>query len=72
MRSDIIIALSQNDDYWKFLRENPSWHQKLSRHPELFNEFKEEYKIKRRKRIVDKVEDAMDMINMLSMVMEEM
>ena len=72
MRSDIIIALNQNEDYWKFLRENPTWHQKLSRHPELFNEFIEEYKIKRRKRMVDKVEDAMDMINMLSMVMEEM
>ena len=72
MRSDIIIALNQNEDYWKFLRENPTWHQKLSRHPELLSEFKEEYKVKRRKRIVDKVEDAMDMINMLSMVMEEM
>lgn len=72
MRSDIIVALNQNDDYWQYLRENPSWHQKLSRHPGSFNEFKEEYKVKRRKRIVDKVEDAMDMINMLSMVMEEM
>ncbi len=72
MRSDIIVALNQNNDYWIFLRENPSWHQKLSRHPESFNEFIEEYKIKRRKRMVDKIEDAMDMINMLSMVMEEM
>lgn len=72
MRSDIIVSLNQNNDYWIFLRENPSWHQKLSRHPEAFNEFINEYKIKRRKRVVDKIEDAMDMVNMLTMVMEEM
>lgn len=72
MRSDIIVSLNQNNDYWDFLRENPSWHQKLSRHPESLNEFINEYKIKRRKRVVDKIEDAMDMVNMLSMVMEEL
>ena len=69
MRSDIIIALSQNDDYWQFLRENPIWHQKLSRHPELFNEFKEEYKVKRRKRVVDKIDDLSMMITLAKELM---
>lgn len=72
MRSDIIVTLNQNEDYWIFLRENPVWHQKLSRHPELINEFMEEYKVIRKKRFVDKVENALDMINMMSMLMEEM
>lgn len=72
MRSDIIVLLNQKEDYWLFLRENPKWHQELSRHPESLPQFLEEYKIVRRKRFVDRVEDALDMVNMMSALMEEM
>ena len=41
MRSDVIIKLDQNFDYWLFLRENPLWHRELTFHPEEFKSFLE-------------------------------
>ena len=55
MRSDVIIKLDQNFDYWLFLRENPLWHRELTCHPEEFKSFLEDYKVKRRKPVVDRL-----------------
>ncbi len=71
MRSDIIEMLNKDNDYWIFLRENPFWHEKLSFYPELVHEFFEEYKTKRRKRFIDKLEDSVNMLSMINMLMEE-
>ena len=71
MRSDIIEMLNKDNDYWIFLRENPIWHEKLSFYPELVQEFFEEYKTKRRKRFIDKLEDSVNMLSMINMLMEE-
>ncbi|MBE6124218.1 MAG: hypothetical protein E7184_01575 [Erysipelotrichaceae bacterium] len=71
MRSNITSLLNSNHDYWLFLRQNPMWHQILSRHPERINQFMNEYKIKRRKRFIDKVEDATMMLDLVSKVMGE-
>ena len=71
MRSDIIEMLNADNDYWIYLRENPYWHERLSYYPELINEFIEEYKTKRRKRFIDKLEDSMNMLSMINMLMEE-
>ena len=57
MHSVVIIELDKNTDYWQILREKPQWYRELSRHPENFQEFVKDYKIVRRKRVVDKVED---------------
>ena len=72
MRSEVLTELDKNQDLYLFLREYPIWYRTLNRDPYTYKEFIDFYKVKRRKRMVDKVEDAMDMINMLSMVMEEM
>ncbi|MBQ9730719.1 MAG: hypothetical protein IJV94_01175 [Bacilli bacterium] len=72
MRSNIVNILSQNPDYWIFLRQYPSWHRILSRHPERLKEFKEEYKVLRRKRFIDKMEDAGNMLSLMQALMEEM
>ncbi len=71
MRSNVTNILNSNDDYWLFLRQNPLWHQVLSRHPERINDFIAEYKTKRRKRFIDKVEDASMMLDLVSKIMEE-
>ncbi len=71
MRSNITNMLSVNNDYWIFLRQNPKWHRILSRHPEKFNDFKEEYKVLRRKRFIDKIEDVSSIMTMVSALMEE-
>ena len=72
MRSYITNVLSQNPDYWIFLRQYPKWHRILSRHPESLKEFKEEYKVLRRKRFIDKMEDAGNMLSLMQTLMEEM
>ena len=53
MRNEILMYLEKDEDYFIFLRENPNWHKLLSRNINEYNRFIEEYKIKRRKRIID-------------------
>lgn len=69
MRNDIHIHLDSDQDYYLFLRENPLWHRKLSRDVNEFNNFLEEYKVKRRKRLVDKMEDISLMISLVKELM---
>ncbi|MDD6302018.1 MAG: YlbE-like family protein [Bacillales bacterium] len=69
MRNDLLILFDRDNDYYVFLRENPKWHRILSRNPEKLNEFIEEYKIKRRKRLVDKIEDISMMISLAKELM---
>lgn len=64
MRNDIILFLERDNDYFVFLRENPMWYKSLNRNPQLLKDFLEEYKIKRRKRVIDKLEDIALMINL--------
>lgn len=64
MRNDLILLLSKNEDYFIFMRENPYWHRILTRNPAKLKDFFNEYKIKRRKRIIDKVEDLSMIISL--------
>lgn len=69
MRSEIIIQLDKDMDLYMFLRENPIWYKILTRYPEKFNDFKDDYKTKRRKRIVDKIDDLSMMITLAKELM---
>ena len=69
MRNDLLIYLDKDLDYYLYLRENPIWHLRLSRNIYEFGEFLEEYKIKRRKRLVDKIEDLSLMISLVQELM---
>ena len=69
MRNDIHMYLDRNQDYYLFLRENPYWHKRLSRNINEFNNFLDDYKVKRRKRLVDKVEDLALMISLAKELM---
>ena len=69
MRNDIIILLNKDNDYYVFLRENPHWHRELSFNPSLIKNFFEEYKTKRRKRLVDRLEDITTMISLAKELM---
>lgn len=64
MHSSVIILLDKNPDYWVFMREFPYWHRQLSRHPQTFEEFVSDYKVKRRKRVIDKIEDLSMMMTL--------
>ena len=64
MRSEILIELDKNQDLYMFLRENPIWYRTLNRDPYAYKDFIEFYKIKRRKRFVDKLDDLSMMITL--------
>ena len=69
MRRDIIELLDRDQDYFMYLRENPSWHRELSFNPSSLKLFVEEYKVKRRKRLIDKLEDLSMMITLAKELM---
>jgi hypothetical protein len=71
MRSNIIAILDSNKDYWAFLRERPYWVRTLSIEPGKINDFIEEYKIARRKRFIDKVEDTSNLLTIIQALMED-
>ena len=71
MRIDIISILDKNPDYWKFLRERPYWHRILSVDSTKIKDFLEDYKIVRRKRFIDKVEDTSNLLTIVQAMMEE-
>ena len=64
MRSEIMNQLDTNIDYWYYLRENPIWHRILSRHPEQLKAFFADYKVCRKKRVIDKIDDLNALINL--------
>lgn len=69
MRSEILTQLDKNPDYYLFLRENPLWHKILNRDPTRFKDFVDEYKIKRRKRLVDRIDDISMMVTLAKELM---
>lgn len=71
MRSNIVAILDSNKDYWTFLKERPYWVRILSIEPDRINEFKEEYKVVRRKRFIDKVEDTSNLLTIIQALMED-
>ena len=71
MRSDVINILDKDSDYWKFLRERPYWHRILSVDSTKIRDFLDEYKVVRRKRFIDKVEDTSNLLTIVQAMMEE-
>lgn len=71
MRSNIVAILDSNKDYWMFLKERPYWIRTLSIEPDKINDFLEEYKIVRRKRFIDKVEDTSNLLTIIQALMED-
>ena len=69
MRNEILMYLEKDEDNFIFLRENPNCHKLLSRNINEYNRFIEEYKIKRRKRIIDKIEDVSMLISLAKELM---
>ena len=69
MRNELLMFFNKDEDYYIFLRENPIWHKRLSRNINEYNNFIEDYKTKRRKRIVDKLEDISLLVSLAKELM---
>ena len=64
MRSEILYQLNSDIDYFYYLRENPVWIKILSIYPNRLKDFLDEYKVSRKKRMIDKIDDINAMINL--------
>ncbi len=64
MRSEIIYQLNSDEDYYYYLRENPIWHKILSIYPERLKDFISDYKVARKKRPIDKIDDINTVLNL--------
>lgn len=71
MRNEVKVVLDKNPDYWQFLRERPYWHRILSVDSSKIRDFLDEYKVVRRKRFIDKVEDTSNLLTIVQAMMEE-
>ena len=64
MRSEILYQLNTDIDYFYYLRENPVWIKILSIYPNRLKDFLQEYKVARKKRMIDKIDDINAMLNL--------
>ncbi|MCI5746142.1 MAG: hypothetical protein MR270_07685 [Erysipelotrichaceae bacterium] len=64
MRSEIIYQLNSDEDYYYYLRENPIWHKILSIYPDRLKDFLDDYKVARKKRAIDKIDDINVLLNL--------
>lgn len=56
-----------NEDIKLYLRYHPKWYLILSRYPDSYSEFYEQYKIENRLTLADKIEKVGMMISMMEM-----
>ncbi len=69
MSIDVQFMLRKNPNYIKYLRENSYWYKILTRNPLSFKSFEEEVKKNYKLRTVDKISDAIKMVNMIQSIM---
>ena len=72
MPLEIQIKLRENPLYIKYLRENNIWYKKLTRNPNLFDEFVNEVKARYKLRTTDKIEKIVDTIDLVSNLFNNM
>lgn len=68
MNLDIQFKLKSNPLYIRFLHENSYWYKILNRNPEMWNEFVEQVKDTYHLRATDKLNNALDAIDMITKV----
>jgi len=69
MNLDTQFKLKNNPLYIKYLRENSYWYKMLNREPNSFIKFEEELKKNYKLRPEDRLNKALDYIEMIEMVM---
>ena len=65
MTLDIQFKLKEDPNYTKYLRENSHWYKVLTRNPKLFNRFVDEMKVSYKLRPIDKINNALSMVEMM-------
>lgn len=68
MKLQIQYNLKSNNNYLNYLHENSNWYKILNRNPEMFKQFIEEVKTNYNLRPTDKIEKALNTIEILQNV----
>lgn len=68
MKKEILDKLLSNKTYHKCLRENSNWYKILNRNPNEYNNFIEEMKVKYRLRVIDKVDNIVDGVDLITKI----
>ncbi len=72
MNLNIQFKIKNNPYYLNYLRENSIWYKILNRNPETFREFEEQAKTYYHLRPTDKLERAIDVVNIVTNLMNNM
>lgn len=66
MNSEIKKKLDQNPKYLELLRMNSYWYKYLNRDNTKYEEFIKDMKIKYKLRTIDKIDNAIDMVDLVT------
>ena len=69
MTLNIKFKLKENPNYIKYIRENSHWYKLLTRNPKLFNQFIDEMKVSYKLRPIDRINNALSMVEMMQNIM---
>lgn len=68
MNYDVLLKLKKDEKYLKFLRANSNWYKEFNRDPNTYDIFIKEMKKKYRLRAIDKVDNIIDSVDLMSKI----
>ena len=68
MKTEVLNKLKENEKFHKYLRENSNYYKYLNRDPEELNRFIKDMKIKYKLRTIDKVDNIVDSIDLITKI----
>lgn len=70
MDREVLEKLKKDEKYLKFLRENSYWYKKLNRSSKNYDEFIKEMKEKYKLRTIDKVDNIIDSVDLITKILD--
>ena len=68
MKREILDKLNKDEKFHEYLRENSIWYKILTRYPEKYDEFINEMKIKYKLRTIDKIDNVVDTVDLITKI----
>ena len=70
MKREVIDKLRNNDKFLKYLRENSNYYKEFNRNPNIYNEFIKKMKEKYKLRTIDKVDNFVDSVDLITKIIK--
>ena len=68
MNLDLQFKIKSDPNLQRYLRENSNWYKKLNRDPNSYNEFVKEMKVKYKLRTIDKIDNFVDTVDLVTKI----